>query len=406
MQKKFGLGSQHKQFERLAIMKELNIGLAGRGTTIFAVMSALALDEGAINLGQGFPDEDGPTDIIKSAAEAMKAGHNQYPPMMGLPELRMAVADHNQRFYDLAVDWQSEVMVTSGATEALADCFLGILNPGDEVIVFEPAYDSYRPMIERAGATARVVKLLPPHWKIPMEKLAETFGPKTKAIVINTPMNPTGKVFSRDELSFIADLVVSHDAYAICDEVYEHLVFDGVKHIPIMSLPGMRERSVRIGSAGKTFSLTGWKIGYVTACEQLMRGISRAHQYVTYTTPPGLQLGVAYGLAKPDTYFGEFSRTLQAKRDAMCEGLSKVGFRMASCQGTYFVCGDYSDLGLSGTAMEVCRELTVNAKVASIPMSPFYSDDDKGTVLRFCFCKKNDVIQEASDRLSQYFEQR
>ncbi len=383
-------------------MKELNRGLAERGTTIFAIMSSLALEQGAINLGQGFPDEDGPQDIIEHASQALLDGQNQYPPMMGVDALRLEVAAHNKRFYGLDVDWQSEVMVTSGATEALADCFFGILQPGDEVIVLEPAYDSYIPIIERAGATAKVVELVAPHWELPRETLADAFGPRTKAIVVNSPMNPTGKVFSDDELTFIADLVQAHDAYAICDEVYEHLVFDGVGHIPLMTLPGMRERSVRIGSAGKTFSLTGWKVGYITAPENLMRGISRAHQYTTYTTPPALQLAVAYGLSKPDSYFETLAQVMQDKRDLIRQALSSIGFDMAPCHGTYFVTGDFSQTGLRGTADEVCRQLTIEAKVASIPMGPFYSGDRDGKILRFCFCKRRDVLTEAAERLRRY----
>ncbi len=366
-------------------------------------MSSLAVDEGAINLGQGFPDEDGPEDIIAEATRAMLTGDNQYPPMMGISELRQAVANHNKRFYGLDVDWATEVMVTSGATEALADCFFGLLNPGDEVIVFEPAYDSYLPIIERAGASAVIVPLIPPNWQIPTERLVRAFGPKTKAVVINSPMNPTGKVFTAEELALIADLTISHDAYAICDEVYEHLVFDSIKHVPIMTLPGMRERTARIGSAGKTFSLTGWKIGYITASAEVMKGISRAHQYTTYTTAPGLQAGVAYGLGKPDSYFSDLAMDMQGKRDLICNGLSALGFEMAPCQGTYFVTGDFSGLPLEGTADDVCRKLTIDAKVATIPMGPFYSDGNGGNILRFCFCKKPEVLHEAIDRLATYF---
>ena len=383
-------------------MKELNRGLADRGTTIFAIMSNLATEEGAVNLGQGFPDEDGPQDIIERAAASLLEGQNQYPPMMGVPDLRKAVADHNKRFYDLDVAWQSEVMVTSGATEALADCFFGILQAGDEVIVLEPAYDSYIPIIERAGAIAKVVKLVPPHWELPQDALASAFGPKTKAIVVNSPMNPTGKVFNEDELAFIADLVKAHDAYAICDEVYEHLVFDGIRHIPLMTLPGMRERTVRIGSAGKTFSLTGWKVGYITAPENLMRGISRAHQYTTYTTAPALQLAVAYGLSKPNSYFETLALDLQEKRDLIRSALSSIGFDMAPCHGTYFVTGDYSQTSLQGSADEVCRQLTIDAKVASIPMGPFYSTGSDEKILRFCFCKKREVLKDAAERLNRF----
>ncbi len=243
-------------------MKPTNALFTGLPTTIFEVMSRLALEHKAVNLGQGFPDVDGPLEVRQKAAEALVAFPNQYPPMMGLPELRQAVAHANERFYGLKIDWASEVMVTSGATEALADCIMALVEPGDEVVVIEPLYDSYLPIIRRAGAIPRRVRVSPPDWTLDHDALAAAFGPKTKAVLLNNPMNPAAKVFSLDDLTVIADLCVRFDAYAICDEVYEHIVFDGRKHIPLMTLPGMRERSVRIGSAGKTFSLTGWKVGY------------------------------------------------------------------------------------------------------------------------------------------------
>ena len=241
-------------------MKPANKVMDGLGTTVFEVMSQLAIEHGSINLGQGFPDQDGPEDVRRAAAEALMTGPNQYPPMAGLPELRQAIAGHAKRLYDLDVDWQKEIVVTSGATEALADCFFGLLNPGDEVILLEPLYDSYPPIVERAGAKPRYVRLEPPDWNLPVDVLERAFGPKTKAILLNTPMNPASKVFTRDELAVIAELCVRHDVAAICDEVYEHLVFDAADHVPLITLPGMRERCLRIGSAGKIFSLTGWKV--------------------------------------------------------------------------------------------------------------------------------------------------
>jgi aspartate/methionine/tyrosine aminotransferase len=251
------------------LVKPTNSLLSGIGPTVFTVMSALAVEHGSINLGQGFPDTEGPADVVQAAADALKDGRNQYPPMPGLPELRQAVAAANRRFYGLEVNWASEVVVTSGATEAITACLMAVLNPGDEVVLIEPAYDTYAPVVRLLGAIPRFVRLEPPGWDLPRGALADAFGPATKAILLNSPMNPCGKVFTAEELGFIAELTLRHDAYAICDEVYEHLTFDGARHIPLMTLPGMRERTMRTGSAGKTFSLTGWKVGYVTAAPPL-----------------------------------------------------------------------------------------------------------------------------------------
>ena len=277
-------------------MKTANDILSGYGTTVFEVMSRLAIEHQSINLGQGFPDEEGPSAIVAKLDEFTRNAPNQYPPMMGVPELRQAVAAHAKRFYGLDVDWQSEVMVTSGATEALAASILSLINPGDEAVVFEPLYDSYVPMLRRAGAIVKLVPLSPPDWSVPVDALAQAFSERTKLILMNSPMNPTGKVFNRQELTMIGELLNRYDAYAICDEVYEHLIFDGLEHIPLMTLPGMRERCIRIGSAGKTFSMTGWKVGYVTAAAELMAVVSKAHQFLVFTTPPNLQRAVAYGL--------------------------------------------------------------------------------------------------------------
>ncbi|MGB0671828.1 MAG: aminotransferase class I/II-fold pyridoxal phosphate-dependent enzyme, partial [Rhodospirillales bacterium] len=263
--------------------------LSGYGTTVFTVMSALAQEHGAVNLGQGFPDWEGPEELRRAAADALITGPNQYPPMMGIPALREAVAHHNKRFYGLDVNPASEVMVTSGATEAICDCILGLVNPGDEVVVLEPVYDCYLPMLRLAGAVPRIVRMEPPHWGLPLDRLKAAFTPKTKAILLNSPHNPSGKVFSIEELKAIADLLQRFDAYAICDEVYEHLIFDSARHVPLMTLPGMRDRCLRIGSAGKTFSLTGWKIGYVTGSPALLGAVAKSHQFVTFTTAPNLQ---------------------------------------------------------------------------------------------------------------------
>lgn len=288
-------------------MKSTNPIFTGLPTTIFEAMSRLAISHNAINLGQGFPDVDGPDDVKALAARELVEGLNQYPPMMGLPELRQAVAESNRRFYGLDIDWQKEVLVTSGATEALSDCFHALIEPGDEIVVIEPLYDSYLPIIQRAGATPRLVRVTPPEWKLDRAALAAAFSDKTKAILLNNPMNPAARVFSREELAFIAELCIAHDCYAICDEVYEHILFDRRVHIPLMTLPGMRERAIRIGSAGKTFSLTGWKVGYVAATPALLDPITKAHQFTTFTTPPNLQKAVAFGLGKDDAYYASLA---------------------------------------------------------------------------------------------------
>ncbi|MES1990228.1 MAG: aminotransferase [Pseudomonadota bacterium] len=385
-------------------MRPANQVFANLGTTIFTVMSALATEHSAINLGQGFPDDEGPDDVRAVAAKAIIEGPNQYPPMPGLPSLRQAVAASNKRFYGLDIDWQKQVLVTSGATEALNDCLMGLLNPGDEAIILEPAYDSYKPIIEAMGAKCVSVSLEPPHWTLPAERLAAAFSAKTKLILLNTPMNPTGKVFTRDELQLIADLVIRHDAYAVCDEVYEHLVFSGHTHIPLMTLPNMYERCVRIGSAGKTFSLTGWKIGYITGPEHLMTPIMKAHQFVTFTTVPATQTAIAYGLGKDDRYFESLASSLEAKRDILARGLKEAGFDVLPTDGTYFISADFRPLGFNGTDDEFCRDITVKAKVAAIPLSTFFADPTTAPrhLARFCFCKKNEILIESSKRLLAY----
>lgn len=388
-------------------MKTTNPVYTGLPTTIFEVMSRLANEHGAINLGQGFPDVDGPEDVKRFAAEEIVGAPNQYPPMMGVPELRKAVAASNKRFYGLEVDWQTEVLVTSGATEALSDCFNALLEPGDEVVVLEPLYDCYLPLIRRAGAVPKLVRLTPPDWKLPVEALAAAFGPKTKALLLNNPMNPAGKVFTRDELQVIADLVIRHDAFAVCDEVYEHILFDGRAHVPLMALDGMRERSVRIGSAGKTFSLTGWKVGYVTAPKVLLDPITKAHQFTTFTTPPGLQRAVAYGLGKDDAYYEGLADDLQAKRDRFADGLGRLGFGVAPCAGTYFITADVAALGLAAANdVELCRLITVEAGVTAVPVSAFYDGSAPGTFIRFCFSKRDAVLDGALDRLARWVERR
>jgi len=382
-------------------VKPTNALLSGLGTTVFSVMSALATEHGAINLGQGFPDTDGPQDVLRAAADALFDGRNQYPPMTGLLELREAVAAANRRFYGLEIDPNTEVVVTSGATEAITACLMAVLNPGDEVVLFEPLYDTYLPVIRMLGAVPRLVRLAPPRWELPRAALAAAFGPRTKAILINTPMNPCGKVFTAAELAFIADLVHKHDAYAVCDEVYEHLTFDGWRHIPLMTLPGLRDRCMRVGSAGKTFSLTGWKIGYVSAPAALAAVVAKAHQNLTFTTAPNLQRAVALGLAKDQAYFDGLASALAAKRDLLSAGLARLGFDVLETRGSYFVTADFGPLGFAGDDVAFCRHITETAGVTAIPVSAFYESQAPSHYARFAFCKREAVLEEAVARLER-----
>ena len=384
-------------------MKAGNATLSGYGTTIFEAMSALAREHSAVNLGQGFPDDRGRLDLRRAAADYVVDGFNQYPPMMGLPALRQAVATHNRRFYGLEVDWQTEVLVTSGATEALIDCFLGLLEPGDEVVLLEPAYDTYVPVIRRLGAVPRAVRLVPPDWTLPRDELAAAFSPRTKLLLLNSPMNPAGKVFSRDELGFIASLVQRHDAFAMCDEVYEHLVFGEARHVPLMTLPGMRDRTVRIGSAGKTFSITGWKVGYITAPAAVLRPITKAHQFVTFTTPPNLQHAVALGLGLDDGFFQGLGVPLARGRDRMLAGLAALELPVLPCDGTYFVVLDASRwMRPDEDDVAFCRRLVAEAGVVLIPMSAFYETAPPRHLVRACFCKEDATIDAALDRLQAW----
>ena len=377
--------------------------LAATGTTIFTVMSALAMRHGSINLGQGFPDADGPADVLRAAADALMDGRNQYPPLTGVPELRDAVAAANHRFHGIEVDPAREVVVTSGATEAITACLMALIDPGDEIVLIEPLYDTYLPVVRLLGGIPRLVRLSPPKWELPRAELAAAFGPRTKAILLNSPMNPTGKVFTAAELAFVADLVTRHDAYAICDEVYEHLTFDGWRHIPLMTLPGMRERCMRVGSAGKTFSLTGWKVGYVTAPAPLASVVAKAHQNLTFTTPPNLQRAVAVGLAKDDAYFAALASDLQAKRDRLAAGLAAAGFGVLPTMGSYFITADFAPLGFAGDDLAFCRHITEAAGVTAIPVSAFHEGDAPRHYARFAFCKQDSVLDEAVSRLQRHF---
>ena len=387
-------------------MKSFNSTLAGFGTTVFEVMSRLAMEHQSINLGQGFPDEEGPASLLQALDDATRAHPNQYPPMMGVAQLRQAVAAHDQRFYGIEADWQTDVMVCSGATEALAASILALVEPGDEVVLFEPLYDSYLPMVKRAGGNPRLVRLEPPDWRIPWDELEAAFSHKTKCILFNTPMNPTGKVFSRDELTALGGLLEKYDCYAICDEVYEHLVFDGRDHIPLMTLPGMSERCIRIASAGKTFSMTGWKVGYITAARALLGTIARAHQFLVFTTPPNLQRAVAYGLDQEQKWYAQLGKDLQAKRDLLEQGLRAIGFEVLPCHSTYFMNVDFRPLGFDAGDVEFCRYLTIEAGVTVVPVSALYASDDIDHLVRFCFCKRDEVLNAAIDCLSTHFAAR
>ena len=374
------------------------------GTTVFELMSRLAVEHKSINLGQGFPDDHGPNAVLQKASEYLFDTPNQYPPMLGIPELRQAVAAHNKRFYGLDIDWKTETMVSSGATEGLAACFLGLLNQGDEVVVIEPLYDCYLPMIERAGGIPKRVSVEPPEWKLNGSALRAAFSNKTKLVLINSPQNPSSKVYHREELLLIADLVKEHDAIAICDEVYEHMVYDHRQHIPLMTLPGMRDRSIRIGSAGKTFSLTGWKVGYLTGSEELLKAVSKAHQFLVFTTPPNLQRAVADGLNGDGTYFDRLNIDMRSKRDRLAEGLSKIsGFKPIVCEGTYFLFVDVGNVGFSDTDINFCKYLTTEVGVTGVPVSAFYNKSLEKKYIRLCFAKKNSVLDEAVEKLSGHF---
>ncbi len=383
-------------------MKTPNILLSQTGTTIFTIMSALAVEHGAINLGQGFPDTDGPQDVVAAAADALRDGRNQYPPLTGVPELRAAVAAANTRFYGLPIDPVSGVCVTSGATEAITACLMALINPGDEVVLIEPLYDTYLPVVTMLGGVAKIVRLNPPDWALPRLALEGAFSSRTKLLLLNSPMNPCGKVFSEDELHFIADLLEQYDAYAVCDEVYEHLVFPPARHVPLMTLPGMLERCLRIGSAGKTFSFTGWKVGYVSGVPELISIVAKAHQNLTFTTPPNLQRAVALGLGKTDAYFAGLAAELAAKRDLLAAGLARLGFEVLAADGSYFVTTDISPLRFAGDDVAFCRAITEFARVAAIPVSAFYASSPPTHYVRFAFCKRESVLEEALGRLAAW----
>jgi N-succinyldiaminopimelate aminotransferase len=385
-------------------MKPANSVLGSFGTTVFEVMSRLAIEHGSINLGQGFPDDSGPNNVLEKAATFLYDPPNQYPPMLGVPELRQAVALHNKRFYEIDVDWETETMVSTGATEALAACFFGLIEPGDEVVLIEPLYDCYLPIIKRAGGVPKMVTIKPPEWKLDPAELRAAFSTKTKLLLLNTPQNPASKVYSYEELKLLAGLVKEFDAIAICDEVYEHMVFDGQKHIPLMTLPGMRDRTIRIGSAGKTFSLTGWKVGYLTGSQDLISAVAKAHQFLVFTTAPNLQRAVAFGLNQSNEYFDQLNVTMKSKRDKLNDALARIpGFKPAICQGTYFLFVDIAGTGFSGDDVAFCKYITTEVGVTAVPVSAFYKTSGTDTFIRFCFAKQDSLLNEAVLKLTTHF---
>lgn len=374
-------------------------------TTIFDVMSNLARDLKAVNLGQGFPDDPGPADVRAIAAKEVLEGWNQYPPMMGLPQLRSAIAEHYGRIQTLSLDPDTEVMVTSGATEALADALLATIEPGDEVVLFQPMYDAYLPLVLRAGGVPKFVTLRPPAWQFNRADLEAVFSEKTRAVVFNNPHNPCGIVYPKEQLELLAEFCCHYDVIAICDEVWEHLTFNKQRHLPVMALPGMRERTIKIGSAGKMFSLTGWKVGLVCAAPDIMRVLAKAHQFTTFTTAPNLQMAVSYGLSKTQEYFDEMQARYKKSCDFLCDGMIQLGFDVIPSQGTYFVTVDIAPLGETDD-QDFCQRLVREFGVATIPVSAFYAEKPVKTIVRFCFAKKQETLEAALERLGSFMKSR
>jgi N-succinyldiaminopimelate aminotransferase len=384
----------------VARLPYLNSRLQGFGPTIFAEMSDRAVATSSINLGQGFPDTDGPKEVLESAVAAIRAGHNQYPPGRGVPGLLEAVSAHQRRFYGLSYDPGTEVLVTAGATEAITAALLALCEVGDEVVMFEPFYDSYAAGVAMAGAFRRVVPLRPPGWSFDVDELSAAITPRTRLVLLNSPHNPTGKVFDHRELSAVADLCVQHDLLAVTDEVYEHLIFDG-EHLPLVSFPGMAERTVTVSSAAKTFSVTGWKVGWACAPAPLLDAVRTAKQFLTYVNAGPFQHAVAAGLGLPDHYFLEVADQLRIRRDVLCEGLRDLGLEVIVPAGTFYATTDIASLG-ERDGLAFCRSLPERCGVVAIPSSVFYDDQAAGrSLVRWTFCKRLDVLEEALGRLKK-----
>ena len=376
----------------------LSSRLQGLGTSVFAEMSALADRTGALNLGQGFPDTDGPPEVLEAAVAAIRSGQNQYPPGLGIAPLREAIAAHQQRFWDLTYDPATEVLVTAGATEAITAAILALCHPGDEVITLEPTFDSYPAAAAMADARLRVVPLPPAGQQLDLDALGAAIGPRTRLVLLNSPHNPTGRVLSREELAGLARLCVAHDLLAVTDEVYEHLVYDG-EHVPLATLPGMRERTVTISSAGKTFSVTGWKIGWACAPAPLLDAVRTAKQHLTYVNGAPFQPAVTVGLGLPDAYFHGHRDGLRAKRDLLCDGLEDAGLTVLRPAGTYFATVDIRSIG-EHDGLAFCRTLPERCGVVAVPSVAFYEDRARGShFVRFTFCKRVEVLEEAVTRL-------
>jgi len=369
----------------------VNPVLAALPTSIFESMSMEARARGAVNLGQGFPDFGWPEDVVAKAAEALTGASSQYPPMRGLPELREAVARHYHEHQGLALD-ADQVIVTSGATEAIAASLLALVSPGDEVVLFQPLYDAYLPLVLRAGGVPRLVRLTPPDWRITQDKLAEAFTPNTRWVLFNNPHNPTARAFDGEELALVARACAAAGAVAISDEVWEHVLFDGRVHVPLATMPGMAERTVKIGSAGKIFSLTGWKVGWAVAPPPLAAAIARAHQFVTFATPPNLQSAVAWGLGKDASYYTAMRTRFATSRDAFAGALGEAGYAVLPAQGTYFLNVDLAASGIEADDAAFCDRAVKEAGVAAIPVSAFYAEDPVTNVVRLCFAKRQATL--------------
>ena len=379
----------------------VNASIARLGTTIFEIMSQRARESGAINLGQGFPDAPGPPELLRSAADAVLNRSSQYPPMRGLPELRAAISAYHATHQGLDVR-EEEIIVTSGATEALAASLFALLNPGDEAILVQPLYDAYAPLVERAGATARFVSLIPPDWRLPLDAIEQAVTSRTRVLLLNTPNNPTGSMIGRNDLARLSTLCRDHDLVILCDEVWEAMIFGDGAHVSPLAIPDLRDRCVKVGSAGKIFSLTGWKVGWACAAPRLAEAIARAHQFITFSTPPALQWAVAEGLAFPAEWHEAHRASHAAGRERLAAGLTAAGYHVLTGPATWFLHIDLAQSGLKMPDVEFCERLVAEAGVAAIPISVFYAQAPETRYVRFCFTKAPEVLDEAVVRLARF----